>query len=247
MTFRTFQQLTDPQLAKGLNEIDATIIKLRNLRRQEIPAFDDQTILPKVCWKIECYLQGIICRTVSLCDAGKCCWNASNLLGATIIGRAVIETAAVSFCFCHEIDSGVQAKSLSAIDNAVMNVTFASKHSSLKDIMRDVPSVMSSIDRLDKFLFGRDKQNHAVRNVYEFASEFAHPNWVGTVGLFGRIDKDKYTQYFSDDDTIANRVAAYVVMGLGSASIVVLCHKQVMELLPEVAKISKAARAKPDP
>ncbi|MCC2665612.1 MAG: hypothetical protein K0S35_3534, partial [Geminicoccaceae bacterium] len=70
---------------------------------------------------------------------------------------------------------------------------------------------------------------------------------VGTVGLFGKIDKEECTQYFSDDNAIADRVAAYVVMGLGSAAIVLVCHSQVTELLPEVAEISEAARMKPNP
>jgi hypothetical protein len=161
------------------------------------------------------------------------------------MGRSVLETAAISFRFCQEIDQGVRDKDFSALDTAVTKLTFATRHRSLNDLLPDAPNILSSIDKLDRFLFDK-KQDQSVRNVYEFLCEFAHPNWVGTVGLFGQIDKEECTQYFSDEHAIADRVAAYVVMGLGAASVVHLCHKQVTELLPEVAEISEAARTRPN-
>lgn len=120
MTFKAFQQLTEPRLTKGLEEVERLLTKLRYLRRQDVKAVDDRKFTPKICWKIECYLQGIVYRTIALCEAAKCCWNASNLLGATIMGRSVIETAAISFRFCQEIDQGVRDKDITAIDGAVM-------------------------------------------------------------------------------------------------------------------------------
>jgi hypothetical protein len=237
MTFRTFQQLTEPKIIEGLKEVDRLLTELRALKRQDVKAVKDGEVTPKMCWKIECYLQGIVYRTIALCEAGKCCWNASNLLGATIMGRAVIETAAISFRFCREVERGVHSKDVAVIDGAVMKLTFAARHRSLNDIMPEAPNILSSIDQLDRFLCD-DKQTQNVRNVYEFLCEFAHPNWVGTVGLFGQIDKEECTQYFSDEQVIVDRVAAYVVMGLGAVSVVHLCHKQVTELLPELAEIT---------
>ena len=59
MTFRAFQQLTDPQLAEDLRDTDRMLTELRALRRDAVRACDGHQIKPKVCWKIESCLQGL--------------------------------------------------------------------------------------------------------------------------------------------------------------------------------------------
>jgi hypothetical protein len=246
MTFKTFQQLKEPTLAQNLEMIERSLAGLRALKRGEVRAFDGEKITPKVCWKIECYLQGLIYRTVALCEGGKTCWNASNLLGAVILARSVLENAALAFRFYDGIRLGVRAADFSVIDGEVTKLTLATRHHSLIDNLPEAPNILASIDKLDKH-YSEERADKSVRRVYDFLCEFAHPNYVGTVGLFGKLDRTAYIKYFSEENTIADRVAWYVAMGLGSVSVVHWCCKDVMGLLPEVAKISEADRNKGAP
>jgi hypothetical protein len=152
----------------------------------------------------------------------------------------------MAFRFYDGIRRAVHTGDFSAIDNEVMAVTFASRHSIFEGITIKAPNILGLIDRLDRYLYkgGPDK---AVRDVYDFLCEFAHPNWVGTVGLFGKINEAEHAQYFSEENPLKKGVAAHVIAGLGSASIVQWCHVKVTELLPQVVEISEAARTRSNP
>ena len=237
MTFRTFSKLTDLQNEESLRDIEAAMADLRSLMVDVVDA-EGSPLKPKIVWKIESYLQGVLYRTVALCEGVKTCWNEGNLLAAVILGRSLMETAAAAFDFHQRITKGVRAENLSAIDDAVMQYTFATRSEKFDNIA-PAPNVLSLIDRLDGD-FLKDRKAGDARKLYEFLSEFAHPNWAGTVGLFGEIVQERLEHRFAESNTISDKMASQVIAAIGSIRIVQLCYERAVDHLPQVAEISNA-------
>ena len=104
--------------------------------------------------------------------------------------------------------------------------------------MISTSSILTLFDRLDRELLKDRKAKHS-RRQYEFLSEFAHPNWAGSVGLFAELNQDDFAYEFGIDLAKRDRLATTMIAGIGSIRIIENCVNKCAKLLPAIAELSE--------
>jgi hypothetical protein len=102
------------------------------------------------------------------------------------------------------------------------------------DVLPEAENVLNFVDRVDKKIYGFRKQ-------YERLSEFAHPNWSGSVLLFSKPE-EKYGIAHFGENMRAEGEARFIGLGnLASAlDIFLLSYNSVTEVSPEFVRLCEA-------
>jgi hypothetical protein len=116
---------------------------------------------------------------VSLIEAG-------NTIGGAVLTRALMETVAIMVDLHAKLSAFVKTPDVESLDTFLMKCLFANRYED--GGVRDeyfTASILSSIDRLDK-------KTKGFRKMYDVLSEYAHPNYNGVFGSFGKVDEEKF-------------------------------------------------------
>jgi len=152
--------------------------------------------MPKVLWKVTAVYQALIRRTVEIADGLRTAWNAGNLVTTITMARSLIETGAIVRHLTERIKEAVEKKDVSALDEAVMQVGFATRDENfIKDGAYKATNILTLIDRADVSMF---KDKAPFRQSYDFLSEFAHPNHGGVLSLYSDNFPDEYRIEFGN-------------------------------------------------
>ncbi|MBS4047875.1 MAG: hypothetical protein KG075_16130 [Alphaproteobacteria bacterium] len=236
MTFAIPTKLLGSPSVSGAEELFEQFKEFSSHRKNSVGAFQDNRVVPKTLWKIQCCMEGILHRTVALCDGVVGAWNGENFLSSIILARSVMETSAVAFYFYGKVDAGVEAKSIELIDEAAMDVSFTSRYEPFKDISsRQIPNIVTLIDKLRNI--APDKNGPDLRKSYDWLSEYAHPNYPGTMSFFGILDQEKYTKHFSEKNGLTDHIAANILAGFSSFAFVEFTRRKMERLYPVIEKI----------
>lgn len=150
---------------ESFKRINAVLADLCAMRTLEVGAWDGELIVPKVVWKIRCYIQGIIYRTVELTEATASEWNNGNQLASIILARSVLETAAVVYDFSRRLQGACEGADFTTIDDLVMSHTFSGQTFEHDEYLIMLPKICSLIDRIDQHLFRDKKKKKCARPV----------------------------------------------------------------------------------
>lgn len=206
--------------------------ELESLRKEEVE-FGKH----KVVWKYECYVQAIIHRSLSLIETTREAWNSGNLLGAVIVARALLETAAAYHYFHRRSEIAINASDFRSLDKLIGDRTFVGRWDGDRNAG---PNILTLIQRLDKSYFPKEK---AVEGLYSTLSELAHPNHYGTAAFFWNIDREGLKTDFSfSDSRIQSSIGTTLQAALAVVSIVLMEIRDGFELLPKIADMSQAER-----
>ncbi len=99
---------------------------------------------------------------------------------AVVLTRAVVETVAVTYALHERISRFLEAKNTSDLDGFLMRALLGRRNQPEKP---SATNVLTLVDRVDKTFPG-------FRSMYDDLCEYTHPNWAGTLGSFGKIDKE---------------------------------------------------------
>ena len=109
-----------------------------------------------------------------------------NVVSGVLLTRALIETVALLADLHRKLEAFVREPDVEVLENFLMKSLFANKYEDggVKDEYF-TSSIMSSVDRLDK-------QSKGLRALYDQLSEYAHPNYSGVFGTFGKVDRKNF-------------------------------------------------------
>jgi len=193
----------DDRLAEAsrdsLREANAALMRLSDSRAIEIN-ISGPLLRSKLAWKAFVYRHGLQHRVVGLADAVALCWNGRNTLGAFLGARAQIETISLLHALQLQLMKTLENSDLGALNQFLDNATFATRDPALVAEYPELQAkgILSAIDRFDKELTG-------VRGHYDRLSERCHPNALGHVGMFSRLDHSSGTVSFRQErDAQAN-------------------------------------------
>lgn len=146
----------------------------------------------------------------------------ADLAAGAILTRAVIESAAMAWKMMHVLE-GRKNRTADELDHVLMRLLLGSR------IETDGPQAFNVLDHLDL----TDKKVKGVRAAYDGLSEFAHPNWRGTLGLFSETD-DRYLRThfgrgFGHFDRDAFQVANVLAQML---ELYIHCYNRISEIMP---------------
>ena len=110
-------------------------------------------------------------------------YECNKIIPAFIITRAALETLAILFVFHKKLSQFIESKDSTQLDEFLNKAMLGSRDSSSH---LDSYNVLTAIDHIDKKFSG-------FREQYERLCEFSHPNWLGVLASYGRIDRETIT------------------------------------------------------
>ena len=156
---------------------------------------------------------------------------------AFVLARCVFETAAVLFLLCRRLQKVVETNKVGDIDDFLNRLVVGGR----SELMPKVPDgniirsihISNAIDKLSK-------EHKNLAREYGFICEFAHPNFLGTLGSYGKLNKEKDVYNFSFDASHKNipEPNAYGLnMLVLSLLLIKLYYKKLTDILPRFNEI----------
>jgi hypothetical protein len=212
-----------------LREIRTTIERLRASLPAEVirPALEYNAVFQLLCARAAFFW-----RTEELarnaCDA----LERSDFAAAAILTRGVMETAALVWKLMDLLDSRTEysAQEMSA---HLMRALVGWKAE--RGQLPEAYNAITLVKRMDRILSG-------VWNNYESLSEFAHPNWRGALGIYGKEDRERQVVSFGRAIRNPERHARVIANGLqGSLGAFEYAYNKISDTIPlfvaELAKV----------
>jgi hypothetical protein len=119
-----------------------------------------------------------------------------------ILTRSAVETVAVLFCLNQALEQFLDSPDLAKINSFLMSSLVGARWD---DHPVQSISVLTLIDKVTKTI-------PAFRASYDNLSEYAHPNWSGLLGSYGRIDKENHELHLGVRDNATGLSSAFFVM-----------------------------------
>jgi cation transport protein ChaC len=173
-----WQAVQDELLKAGIDDIRRRLEALESSlpKRLDGYAVSPYTKLP---FKVLLYREVLAWRMAELSRNALELLESDRITSAITLVRAAVETSAALWYLWGKLDSAVVAKSVGDIDDYLMKLIMGSKTN--PDLPQPI-NVLTFVDRTNKDIDG-------FRQQYDELSEFAHPNWAGTVLLYSKSDK----------------------------------------------------------
>jgi hypothetical protein len=111
--------------------------------------------------------------------------EARNVVSGVLLTRALIETVAMLVDLHEKLEDFVKSPDVDVFHAFLMKSLFANRYED-KGVKHEyfTSNILSSINRLDK-------KSQGIRQMYDVLSEYAHPNYNGVFGTFGKMDQEK--------------------------------------------------------
>jgi hypothetical protein len=171
-----------------IKDFKKNLMYLKEQSLQKLPlCMDDPGSTKKSCifafkWLCQSYLK----RIINLAECHLDLVNKNDLLVATVIGRAIMETVANFYFIIREINKFIKHKDFAELFHLLSSYTLgggeAGIHKNVSNFKLKSIHIMLAIRATEKEFLG-------FKNSYEWLCEFVHPNGLGTVLSYSKIDK----------------------------------------------------------
>src|SRR5262249_24482563 len=110
--------------------------------------------------------ESLVHRVFALASAAVELFEASRVIPAITLTRAVVETVAVMFTFHERLSRFLENKNVTDLDDFLMNILVGARDD--PDMPKSI-NILTMVDRVEKTLTG-------FRSLYDHLCEYAHPN-----------------------------------------------------------------------
>jgi len=159
-----------------------------------------------------------------------------RLSAAILLTRGAVETSAALWYLDTKVSSALKAEALGDIAQYLMQLFGG--HRAFPDLPQAI-SVLTFVGCVEKRLEG-------FRHQYDLLSEFAHPNWAGTTGLYSKIN---YANAVTDYGSNPRRMAGPKGVGVTNLSVALamfeLSYNHLSDVMPAFVALCEAALKHP--
>ncbi len=163
-----------------------TALKMARERVEEISASLPTRVDPagltlksKLPFKALSLREVLIHRVSELAECAMEQFETNRIVSAFVLARAVLETVALIYWLHKKLLEFFDSKDIVALDDFLMKAMLGSKDESTAV---DSYNVLTAVDHVDK-------EYENFRTMYDSLCEFTHPNWSGTLGAYGKIER----------------------------------------------------------
>ena len=128
---------------------------------------------------------GLMYRAYELALSAHECAIKNQIASSITLTRALVETVSVVGYLNHKVDDFDKNKDLTAFNETVMRVMLGSRS---EGVPHSSVSILTTIGHIDKIMPG-------FRLTYDNLSEYSHPNFAGTCGLYSELKKGEMTVF----------------------------------------------------
>jgi hypothetical protein len=202
----------------------------RNLPRRIDPVALSRSKLP---FKALAYREVLIWRVTELGRTAFENLHADRLAAAILLARAAIETTAALWYLFNKLNGAVNAGSVGDIDHYLGKLSVGTRNWT-DDGSPQAVSVLTFVDCAEKTFEG-------FRHAYDGLSEYAHPNYMGTTGLYSRIDHEDILIDFGPDAKRLEHARYACALNLSVALLIFEnTYEKVGDLLPAFITLCEA-------
>jgi hypothetical protein len=205
---------TDPEHINSVNRLYKMLLSKRVFSVEP----SRNPITPRVLWMIQSYIQLTIHRAIDLFDILSTAWADSKPSVAFVLTRAVVENAAAMYDLYDRLDSQLRVDEVKGIHEIIFVRLMGGRDKESPPI---IPNILGAIDKTDERYEG-------FRPSYDLLSEFAHPNYSGMHGLYGKVDRETVTLYIDGSRGINDATFSFILFPL---------HLSLRVLLDSIHKI----------
>jgi hypothetical protein len=219
----------EPPVTKYLAEITERLARFeRSLPRQiDILALSRS----KLPFKALEYRETLIWRITELGQSALENFEAKKLAAAILLTRAAVETAAALWYLHTKVVAAIKADSVGDIDNYLMRLSLGHKAPTAKDEFPEAISVLTFLKHVEKELEGYEAQ-------YAAMSEYSHPNYLGTTGMYAHVDKEKMLVNFGANLRGSHAAETIGVMNLSVALLMIdHSYNTMADLMPAFVRL----------
>jgi len=194
--------------------------------------------MSKLPFKVMVYREALAWRMAELGRAAFEEFEKDRLAAAIVLTRAVVETSAALWYLCGKVETSVRSSEVGDIDDYLMQMSMGIAPDPPTDPETGEVLTPPRPIRVGKFLDRVEKDITGFKRQYGYLSEYAHPNWAGTVYLYSKFDKENATADFSKN---IREPDGTKVIGTGNLSVALLLfersYNRVADLIPEFTKL----------
>ena len=189
---------------KLFDKIDHQCREIESRKKKRI-TLSSKNPIHRIIWKLKTYEQFSIYRVADLTAVIFQCWLHRRQAASFILKRAILESAATLYDMVDRLKPLISEGKIEGIDQLVMNVLFSNRVD--KDSPFHAYNILTTLDHLEKTFNG-------IRRIYDYSSEYAHPNSDALLGLYGVIDADSSTCHIEQDKSFTKENISLFFGGL---------------------------------
>ena len=160
-----------------------------------------------------------------------------RLAAAIVLTRAAVETSAALWYLCGKVEASVESAEVGDIDDYLMKMNMGMATDPPTD-PETGEAIMPRPIKIGKFLDSVEKDLAGFNRQYGYLSEYAHPNWAGTIYLYSKFDKENGVADFGQN---IREPDGTKITGVGNLSVALLMferrYNHLSDLIPEFTKL----------
>jgi len=204
-----------------VNRVNLDIKRLESMLITKVT--DEGNPRANLKWKVEMFVSSFVCRALSLASGTCLSWNKGNGLASIILSRAIMETAAVAWRIEKEINKDLQKKDPKSIDLTLTTQTLGRKVYTDGETPLTPTHILDSIRKMDKTFAGFLRS-------YEVLSEFAHPNFYGTMNSFVGVEDNFQHCHFDIKFSLTEPIFNHIILGMTMLEAIEQALKKLLDI-----------------
>ncbi|MCU1268810.1 MAG: hypothetical protein JWN74_104 [Acidobacteriaceae bacterium] len=180
---------TSKRTASLMDEIRQSLDLLEANLPREIDGFalSQKSKLP---WKLLLYREALTWRFAELTRSAFDSLSNDRLVSGIVLTRAAVEPSAALWYLCTKVTAVVDTRMIGDFDEYLTKLTMGTATGNWpEDSSPDDEIRLPRPVRIGTFLQHAEKDIEGYSHQYGILSEYAHPNWAGTVLLYSNTDK----------------------------------------------------------
>jgi hypothetical protein len=231
------------KIAAQINEIRESLAMLESDLPRQVDGFalSQKSKLP---WKVLLYREALIWRIVELGRSALENFLSERIVSGVVLTRAAVEASAALWYLSAKVDAVVDSKIVGDVDEYLMKLAMGTATGWPEtDTSTDVLTMPRPI-KIGTFLKQVEKDIEGFSHQYGVLSEYAHPNWAGTVLLYSSTNKQKAITDFGQNMRKAENAEAIGVGNLGVAlKMFHVKYNRISDLIPAFISVCEAQSA----
>jgi len=196
----------------------------------------------KLPWKVLLYRESLTWRIAELAKSALDDLVNDKLVSSIVLTRAAIETSAALWFLSAKVNVVVDSSTVGDIDEYLMKLAMGTATGWPETESSDGLTMPRPV-KVNKFLAAVDKDIDDFSRQYGILSDYAHPNWAGTVLLYSKTDQKTAITDFGQYMRTANNAKMIGAVNLSVAlKIFEMKYSRISEIHAAFCKICEEGK-----
>jgi hypothetical protein len=206
---------------------------------ESLPSIGDPrsiSVCAKIPFKVIHFRESLFWRTEEFARCACDLYEKGNIGPAIVLTRAIAENAAAVWYLMEIIETNCADIDVDDLDEQVMKLLMGHRTND------EMPAAINVLTMLRK----ADRQISGILSAYESLSEFAHPNWSGTAGLYSKADHEKILVHFGKNARLSEAPLNIGLNSLvGALMTFEFAYNKISDLMPDFISKCEVVREEP--